>query len=69
MFTLIVLLVTVIVLICIFASKKPVKMRCPNCGHEWTMSKRAYMTTPYSQRGVNKLFCCASCGSEGKKVK
>lgn len=69
MFGLLVLLITMILLFYVCISKKPVKMKCPNCGHEWTMSKRAYMTTSYGQRGVNKLFCCAKCGSEGKKTK
>ena len=42
---------------------KDVKMVCPNCKHEWTMSKFVYMTTPYAQRGVNQLFVCSKCGS------
>ena len=46
---------------------KDVKMVCPNCKHEWTMSKFVYMTTPYAQRGVNQLFVCSKCGSQGKK--
>ena len=46
---------------------KEVKMICPNCKHEWTMSKTLYMTTPYSQRGINHLFSCVKCGSQGKK--
>ena len=29
-------------------------MECPDCGHTWSMSWSAYMTTPYAQRGVNK---------------
>ena len=69
MLFLITIIVTLIVVICICASKKPVKMKCPNCNHEWTMSKKAYMMTPYGQRGINKFFCCAQCGSEGKKNK
>ena len=44
-------------------------MECPDCGHTWSMSWSAYMTTPYAQRGVNKLFVCAKCGSQGKLVK
>ena len=47
---------------------KNVKMICPNCGHEWTMKKSIYMTTPYAQRGVNQLFVCTKCGSQGEKA-
>ena len=50
-----------------FRSTKTVTMRCPDCGHEWTMNKTTYMTTPYAQRGVNKLFVCSECGSQGNK--
>ena len=53
---------------CLF-KKKPVKMVCPNCNHQWTMSKMVYLGTPYVQRGTNKLFVCAKCGSQGEKVK
>ena len=47
---------------------KNVKMICPNCGHEWTMKKSIYMTTPYAQRGVNQLFVCTKSGSQGEKA-
>ena len=52
---------------CLF-KKKPVKFVCPNCKHEWTMSKMTYLSTPYAQRGINQLFVCAKCGSQGRKV-
>ena len=44
-------------------------MICPNCGHEWTMKKSIYMTTPYAQRGINQLFVCAKCGEIPKEFK
>lgn len=69
MFILIIVIITLAVLIPIMVSKKSVKMHCPSCGHTWEMSKRTYMTTPYAQRGVNSLFRCAKCGSEGSKSK
>ena len=51
---------------CLFGT---VYMTCPDCGHNWSMTKFVYMTTPYAQRGVNKLFVCSKCGSQGKKTK
>jgi len=48
---------------------KPIKMKCPNCGHEWMMDKKTWLCTPYAQRGVNVLFVCTKCGSQGKKIK
>lgn len=60
-------IIALIVIIPIMLSKKPVKMKCPHCGHEWEMSKRVYMCTPYIQRGTNTLFRCSKCGSEGGK--
>ena len=62
-------IIALAVIIPIMLSKKPVKMKCPHCGHEWTMSKRVYMCTPYVQRGTNALFKCTECGSEGQKSK
>ena len=62
-------IIALAVIIPIMASKKPVKMKCPHCGHEWQMSKRVYMCTPYIQRGTNTLFRCSECGSEGRKTK
>lgn len=61
--------ITLLVLVPILCSKKTIKMRCSCCEHEWEISKRVYMCTPYTQRGVNNLFRCAKCGSEGQKTK
>jgi hypothetical protein len=46
-----------------------IRMGCDACGHRWTMSKIVWWFTPYAQRGVNGLFICKNCGSQGRKLK
>lgn len=48
---------------------KKITMKCPSCGYTWQMSWWTYMITPYAQRGINKLFVCNKCGSQGEKNK
>ena len=55
-----------VILICCRGS---ITMQCPCCKHEWVMKKSVYMNTPYVQRGINGLFICAKCGSQGEKKK